>query len=130
MTPVLLAIAVAVFVLWAWSHVRKDPVALADRAVSTGQFAPVLTALHRVAVGAQPTEYHRVMKRLWDGYHREEAVDVAKDFARHHRDAPTAQYWLRQYMEKEPEIAKAHFDEGFLAEAYNPAVAAKCGTYG
>ena len=37
---------------------------------------------------------------------------------------------FRNVETEKPEIAKAHFDEGFLAEAYNPAVAAKCGTYG
>jgi hypothetical protein len=71
-----------------------------------------------------------VLKRLWDGYHREEAVPLAKDFATRHRDAPTAQYWLRKYLEDEPEIAKAHLDEAFLGRFFDPAVAAKCGSYG
>lgn len=130
MTLVLLTIATLLLGMWAWSRFRPDPVGLADRAVSTGQFAPVFTALHRVSVSNQPTEYHRVIKRLWDGYHREEAVEVAKDFARHHREAPTAQFWLREFLEKEPEIAREHLDEAFMAAFHDRAIAAKCGKFG
>lgn len=116
--------------LWAWSRAQVDTLVLADRAARSGDLTPLRAALQRVASSQQPTEYHRVLRRLWDGYHRDVAVHVAKEFARAHRDAPVAQYWLRQFLETEPEIAKEHLDEGFLAACFDPAVAAKCGSYG
>lgn len=123
-------VAVAVLAVWAWSAWRPDPVGLADRAVRTGDFAPVLGALHRVGAAAQPTEYHRVIKRLWNGYHREEAAVVARDYAARHKEAPTAQYWLQQLLQNEPEIAAKTLDEAFLQSFYVPSVAARCGSGG
>lgn len=125
-----LPIAAVVVVLWVWSRLRPSPMALAGRAVSTGDLAPLLASLERVSAGAQPTEYNRVIRRLWNGYHREEAVHLAKALARQHRSAPVAQFWLRQFLQSEPEIAREHLDEGFLAAFYDPAIAAKCGSYG
>lgn len=123
--------AAVALALWAWSMFRKaDPIALADRAGETGQVGPLLAALRRISPPSQPTEYHRVLKRLWDGYHREEAVHLAKDLAQRHREAPVAQYWLRQFLQNEPDIATEHLDAEFLAEFHDPAVAAKCGSYG
>ena len=121
---------VAALAMWGWSRAKVDTLALADRAARSGELAPLTAALQRVAPASRPTEYHRVIRRLWDGYHRQVAVHVAKDFARAHRDAPVAQYWLRQFMETEPDIAKENFDEVFLASCFDPAVAAKCGSYG
>lgn len=130
MSSVAWIVAAAVLAWWAWTWLRPDPVKLADRAVRTGRLDPVLAALHRVRPAGQATEYHRVLRRLWDGYHREEAVHVAKDLARLHREAPVAQYWLRQFLEHEPDIAKEHLDDAFLQVSYDPAVAAKCGSFG
>lgn len=129
MTPwILAALALAAFAAWSWA--RPDPVKLADRALTTGDLAPVLTALARVRPADQPTEYHRVIRRYWDGYHREQAVEVAKAFARAQPEAPVAQYWLDKAIKSEPEIARACLDEGFLGAFFKPAVAAKCGSYG
>lgn len=127
---VLLSIVAVVLALWAWSRFRTDPVALSDHAVRTGDLGPLLTSLQRGPAAAQPTEYHRVIRRLWDGYHREEAVHVAKALAQQRREAPVAQFWLRQFLQNEPDIAKEHLDDAFLAAFHDPAVAAKCGSYG
>lgn len=123
-------VGVAALALWAWSRFRPDPAVLADRAARSGDVAPVLVALHRLSPSAQPTEYHRVIKRLWDGYHRETAVVLTRDFAQHHKEAPTAQYWLKQFLQNEPEIAKEHLDAAFLEAFFVASVAAKCGSYG
>ncbi len=125
-----LPVAALLVALWTWFRLHPDPVVLSRRAVKTGEFGPLLTALDRIRPAAQPTEYHRVIRNMWYGYHREEAVRVAKEFARHHREAPVAQYWLRQFLEKEPKIAHEHLDERFLAEFHDPCVAAKCGNCG
>lgn len=116
--------------LWTWSRLHPDPLTLSRRALKTGDLAPLLHALKELPPASQPTEYNRVIRRLWYGYHREEAVHLAKDLARQHRKAPVAQYWLRQYLETEPKIAKEHLDEAFLAEFHDPCAAAKCGKCG
>lgn len=125
-----IVVLAVVLALWALSRLRADPMSAADRAASTGDLTPLLTTLHRVAPAEQPTEYHRVLRRLWDDYHREEAVTVAKDLATHHRKAPVAQYWIQRFLQNEPELATTHLDEEFLAAFYDPAVAATCGSFG
>lgn len=115
-----------VLAAWAWSRLRVDVLALADTAARTGDASPVLHALRK----SDATEYHRVMRRLWDGYHREVAVAVAMDLARRHQEAPVSQFWLKQYIQNEPEIASAHLDDAFMAAFFDPAVAAKCGSFG
>ncbi len=125
-----LAVAAAIALLWAWSALRPNPMGLLGRALATGDLEPVRASLERVSVGAQPTEYNRVIHRLWDGYHREEAVSLAKDFARRHRGAPVAQYWLHRFIQHEPVIAHAHLDDEFLAAYYDPNVASQCGSGG
>ena len=125
-----IAVAAAVVAWMAWAWLRPDPIRLADRAVTTGNLAPLLAALGRVRPAAQPTEYHRVLRRLWDGYHRDEAAEVAKAFAQAHKEAPVAQYWIDRILKGEPEIARAHLDDAFLGACFDPAVARKCGSYG
>ena len=117
---------VLVLAAWAWSRLRPDVLTLADGAVRTGDTTKVLAALRK----SDATEYHRVIRRLWDGYHREVGVGVAMELARRHPDAAVAQYWLKRYLESEPEIAKANLDDAFMDAHFDPAVAAKCGSFG
>ncbi|MFZ5475144.1 MAG: hypothetical protein ACOZNI_00085 [Myxococcota bacterium] len=109
-----------------WSQLHPDPLALADRAAKTGDVEPVLKRL----AGAGPTDWHRVIKRMWDGYHREAAVLVAKAFAQRHNDAPTAHFWISQFKNLEPEIAAANLEPEFMDRFFDPKVAACCGSYG
>lgn len=127
---VLVAIVAVALALWAWSRFHVDTVVLADRAVRSGELQPLRTALQRTSSSGQPTEYHRVIRRLWDSYHRDTAVHLAKDLARHHREAPVAQFWLKQFIQNEPEITTEHLDDEFLAAFFDPAVAARCGKFG
>lgn len=115
-----------VLLAFAWSRWRPDPLVLADRAAKSGDVTLVLRALDPLP----PTDWHRVIKRLWDGYHRDTAVHVAKAYARRHRDAPTAHFWLSQFQSLEPEIAAAQLDKDFLGAFYDPGVAACCGSFG
>jgi hypothetical protein len=125
-----LSIAVGLLGLWAWSRYRPDPLQVAFEGVRRGDMRPAVNALHRLPAASRPTAYHRVIGRLWDGYHRAEAVHLAKDFALSHPDAPTAHFWLQKFLQLEPEIAGEHLDEAFLGAHFDPAVAACCGSYG
>lgn len=122
-----IAVAVVVLAGWAWSRLRPNPVALVPAAVASGDLSPLRAALAR---SAGPTDYDQVLKRLWNGYHRAEAAELAKDFASRHRGAAVSQYWLRKVMEDEPGIAAKAFDDAFLAQWYDPQVAASCGKCG
>lgn len=122
-----IAVAVAVLAWLVWSRLRPNPLSLVPAAVESGDLAPLRTALAR---SAAPTDYDQVLKRLWNGYHRVEAAEVAKDFASRHKGAAVSQYWLRKVMEDEPGIAAKAFDDSFLAQWYDPGVAASCGKCG
>lgn len=125
-----LALGALAVVLFAWWRTRVDLIALADRAARSGDASAVLAALRTAPTADRVTDYHRVIRRLWSGYHREVAVAVAMDFAQQARTAPVAQFWLREFLQNEPEIAEKHLSAAFLAEFYNPTVAAKCGSHG
>lgn len=116
-------VCAVVLALVAWSRFRPDPVVLAEK----GDLGPALEALGKAA---EPTEYHRVIKRLWDGYHRQEAAKVARVYLERHKDAPTAHYWIKRVLQDEPDIAAEYLDTTFLDAFYDPGVACKCGTYG
>jgi len=122
-----IVIAVALLLLW-MASARRNPLSLVPAAVRSGDLAPLRTALETTRAG--PNDYDQVLKRLWNGYHREQAAEIAKDFATRHRAAPVSQYWLRKVMEDEPAIAASVFDEAFLARWYDPGVAATCGKCG
>lgn len=72
------------------------------------------------------TLWNQAIDSLWQAYQRDMAARLVVEGARR-SDAPIIQYWLRRFQEVEPELAREHFSEGFLAEHYRPDVAAKCG---
>lgn len=124
-------VVAAVFVLLLlWSWLSPDAVSLADRAVRTGDLGPLFANLHRVRAGARATEYHRAIKRLWYRDQREQAALVVKDLLSQDRGATIGQYWLKQLMENEPQIARKHLDAAFLDAFYDPTVAQQCGSHG
>lgn len=125
----ILVLAVAVGA-WAWSVTHPSPLALVPATLRSRDLAPLQSALAKASPGAQPTEYDRVLKRLWDTYERELAAQLARDFATRRKDAPVSQYWLRKLMEHEPGIASRVFDDEFLARYYDASVAAGCGKCG
>jgi hypothetical protein len=52
------------------------------------------------------------------------------ELARNHGSANIAQYWIRQVLTVEPQMAKEKFSKDFLRNHYQPEVAVKCGQIG
>jgi hypothetical protein len=95
-----------------------------------GEVGPLLERLQQLRPGAQPDAFNRAIRRLWDEYQRERAVPLIRALAVAHSKERISQYWLGQVQTVEPELARASFDEAFLAEHYQPEVAHACGPVG
>lgn len=94
-----------------------------------GDITLVVQFIERKAKGSQTTAWDQALTALWNSYHREAAAELAMEAARR-TDAPVVQYWLRQVLEVEPEIAQARFTAEFMLEHFDPEVAASCGRCG
>lgn len=125
---VVLGVVVAVLALQAWAALpveRGLRAALASR-----DLAPLRQALERVRPRSRPTAYNHAIRRLWDGYERELAVQLVQSLAAAHPDSLIAQYWLKQALTAEPALAQRLLPAEFLAAHYQPEVAAACGPAG
>lgn len=127
-TFVILAFAVAAFLLW---RLSSPPLRSAlERARAERTIAPVVEAIERLRAGARTSYYNYAIRRLWDAYDRGLAVELVKELARRHPESLIAQYWLRQALLVEPELAGRLLTPEFLERHYQPEVAARCGPVG
>lgn len=92
----------------------------------TGEVKAVVAAVLATPEGKQPTMWDQAIGTLWRQYDRDEAMVVMMEAARR-SDAPVIQFWLKNAMEVEPELANAHFTEEFLTKYFRADVAARCG---
>ena len=99
-------------------------------AVATDDPRPLVTALSEISEAARPTAFDQMVRGLWEGYRRSLATRTVRDAAGWLNGATIIQYWIRQILEVEPELAAEHFDEDFLRVFYRPEVAAGCGKFG
>jgi len=123
-TTWLIAALVAVLliaVLWPSRRAR-----LIARARKTRDIAPLVALLDATTASQRATAYNTVVKQVWDAYDRPLAAELVRAMARVERDAFITQYWIRQILEVEPELAEQSFDEDFLHSYYQPAIAAQC----
>ena len=119
---------VALWLLWSWF--APSVARLVRQAVKTGDLAPLLAALTKKSPGAQPTAFNHAIRLLWDMDERRLALELVKELAARHGDAKISQYWLQQALTIEPAIAGTVFSRAFVAEHYQPEVAAQCGPVG
>jgi hypothetical protein len=103
---------------------------LATQAAKTGDLAPLLEGLEKKSPSAQPTAFNEAIRTLWNAHERRPALELIKELAVRHRDAKITQYWLGQALTIEPEIAVKVYSRTFVAEHYQPEVAAQCGPAG
>ena len=78
----------------------------------------------------QPNLFHRAINILWSAHHRELALDLIEELAKHHQDENIAQYWLGQSLSVEPRLTRSRLSEGFIEAYFRPEVAARCGPAG
>jgi len=76
------------------------------------------------------TLFNTATRTLWDGYERELATDLIKEVGSTIHTANIAQYWMKQALEVEPDIAQERFDPDWLGMFYNAEHAARCGKFG
>jgi hypothetical protein len=120
--------AVALWLLWSW--LSPSMTRLVVRASKTGDLDPVLAALTKKRPAAQPTAFNHAIRLLWDMDDRRLALELVKELAARHGDAKISQYWLQQALTVEPAISGTVFSRAFVAEHYQPEVAAQCGPVG
>ncbi|PJB37426.1 MAG: hypothetical protein CO108_21210, partial [Deltaproteobacteria bacterium CG_4_9_14_3_um_filter_63_12] len=92
--------------------------------------APLVQHLSKFRGDTCPTAFNQAVKQMWDQYERPLAVDLIKRCANFVSTSSIGQYWIRQVLEVEPELADEAFDSDFLATYYNPEVAKQCGKVG
>ncbi|RAL25311.1 hypothetical protein DL240_03620 [Lujinxingia litoralis] len=124
---IVMAIAAVAVVLWQFGAGRlTKPL---EQAMRTGEIAGVLAAVESASPKEQPTLWDHAIGELWKSYHRETAISLIREAATR-SDADIVQYWVRQAMEVEPEIASQVFSPEFLEAYFKPDVAARCGRKG
>ena len=131
MSPALLVIiglvAVAVII---WRMMIPNLSGVIELAKERGDIAPVIEAVRALRSSARPTAYNHAIRRLWDDYERPLAIELVKELAKSHGSAMIAQYWLKQVLQVEPQLARDKIPEDFLKRYYRPEVAAQCGPVG
>lgn len=91
-----------------------------------GELEPLLKCIAQRRPASRPDAYNRAIRRLWDGYKRDRAIPLIRALVENHSEARIAQFWLEQVRTVEPELARASFDEAFMAKYYKAEEAAAC----
>ena len=100
--------------------------AATDLARETGKLELLIEAIEDRPEAEQATHWDHAIDSLWNSYAREEAARLTMAAAeRSQSDA--IQYWMRQVLEVEPEVASRVFTQEFLDQYFDPEIAAKCG---
>ncbi len=95
----------------------------------TGDLSPLAAMLAAAPEKTQADKIDQTCIKLWNSYEREATARLLVEIAPQ-SDAPIVQYWIKQVLEIEPEIAAQVFTVGFMEEQFRPDVASKCGRCG
>jgi hypothetical protein len=124
----IIGVAVVIAIALALSRSSAQNTALSRavaKAEKTGDVEPLVEAIRQKPSAKQPVEWDQALDTLWQRYARREAA-IAIMAAAQQTDARIIQYWIRQVLEVEPEIANDVFDQAFIDEYFDPEVAAQC----
>jgi hypothetical protein len=122
------AFAVAAFLLW---RLSSPPLRAAlERARGERRVDAVVDAIERIRPAARTSHYNHAIRQLWDDYDRSLAIELVRELASRYPESLVAQYWLRQALQVEPELANRLLSREFLESHYAPEVAARCGPVG
>lgn len=95
----------------------------------TGDVAQIVVHIEQSPGSDRATMWDNAIGELWQAYAREAAARLIVE-ATSRSDAQVLQYWIRQVLEIEPEIAAEVFDQEYLEAHFKPDVAAQCGRCG
>ena len=124
---IILAVVIIFFVFKTFSASLDSAI---DNAIKNKNINDLLAIIKKKAQTLQPTAYNHAIRGLWDAYERDLATQIMKDLAIDHKEENITQYWLKQVMTVEPEIANLHLGTEFMNSYYIPEVADKCGSFG
>jgi len=94
----------------------------------TGEVGALVEAIEADS-GDRATAWDKAISHLWQDYAREAAASLVVEAAAR-TNADVVQYWIRQVVEVEPEIAAEAFTPEFIEVSYKPEVAGRCGKSG
>lgn len=109
---------------------RPSASRLAVRAISSRDLEPVVELVSQEPDATRPTAFDQATRTLWDAYERTLAAKFIYKAADAVPSATILQYWIKQLLDVEPDIAAAELDDTFLSRLYHPELAAKCGKKG
>ncbi|MBW2699857.1 MAG: hypothetical protein JRF33_03470 [Deltaproteobacteria bacterium] len=103
---------------------------LAGEAAKTKDLGPLKEAISKKFEATQPAAYNHAIRRLWDGFQRDLALELIRDLAQNYAQVPIAQYWLKQALQVEPKMTKRKLGKKFIDTYYLPKLANQCGPAG
>ena len=127
--PGVLLVAVALVVLALAARMRGQAAARLKRAKATGEVEGYVEFVMGQPEEKRANLWDQGITQLWRGYERVTAMKLMKAAAAT-SGAPVVQFWIRQALEIEPELAAAELGPEFLEEHFRPDVAARCGRVG
>lgn len=103
---------------------------LAEEAVKTRDLGPLKEAIRKKFEATQPAAYNHAIRRLWDSFRRDLAVELIRDMAENYAQVAITQYWLKQALQVEPKMTKRKLGKKFIDTYYLPDLANQCGPAG
>lgn len=125
-----IAIGIAVLVIIIWRMMIPSLSGVINEAKEKNDITPIVEAVDQLKPSAQPAAYNHAIRRIWDDYERPLAITLVKELARKHHSTLIAQYWLKQVMQVEPQMAREQIDKEFFEKYYQAELAAQCGPVG
>lgn len=127
--PGVVLVTLALVVLAIAARMRGKSAALLKRVKATGEVDGYVAYVMKHPEEKRANLWDQAITQLWRGYERETAMAMMKAAAVK-SGAPVVQFWIRQALEIEPELAAQELGQEFLQEYFRPEVAAKCGRVG
>jgi len=125
-TLIYIFIGLALVVLVAMMFIRPPKhEAAVKKAIKTKDISQIVEFLLEVKGNARQNAFEVAMRKLWDLYERELAIDILKKMVPHLDDAPVMHTWLRNVLEIEPELARKKFDKVWVKATFKEHLAAK-----
>ncbi|NOZ00835.1 MAG: hypothetical protein GXP54_02975 [Deltaproteobacteria bacterium] len=113
-------------VLWLLAKRGPSPYAAAKKAAEIDSIQPIVQAAGPLQPRARSAFYDQAISTLWEGWQRQLAILMVKEYTTSHSEEKVCQFWLQRALEVEPAVAKEVFDDRFLEEYFRPEVAKAC----
>ena len=130
MDVMFLVIGGAVLLIAIYSFKPSGLMRATSKAITSGDISFLVKRIEGESGANQATCFNKAVKAMWNSYERPLAVSLIRAIGPLVSTAHIAQYWMKQALDIEPELAKESFDDDFLHAYYHPEVAAKCGKAG